>query len=783
MQNNKVTLPWLFLAACAFPLTVHAAPGKVEVSSDPTYGRPAPRLTPSKTAPAHWIWFGPVVGDQQLFARTVFTLRAKPQTAQVWVTGDDAFTLFINGHQAAQTRPVEQGWNRAHHVAVTPYLRTGKNVIAVQGVNHGGGAAGVLVELDVNGVSRVVSSGHWKARLSATAPSNWTNAAFDDTAWKNATDEGAFGTGVWGRNVTNWPGVSAWYMAHLTRKPVAAESLSGPNAARGLNTLLTGRKGSAVVVSPASAASPGPRRILLDFGRELSGRIEVAGTTGARVEVHTGESRAACLRILKDPRLLAIDNSGPWPLTLSGSAVQTTPYTAFRYALLTFPGDQPVTLTRANCDFKYYPVTYRGAFACSDPLLTKLWYSGAYTAHLCMQEDIWDSPKRDRGLWIGDLHVTGETINTVFLDRFLMEKTIAGGRAEAQGGRPPTQMPTADVNNIPGYTAAWFGCLADFYRHDGDLAFLRSQHENILTLLAFQQTQFDPQNLFSNPKNEWDFCDWAPGYVQHTPQTLAATHLFDVYGVRQAVFLLQALGDAVNAKKYSAWADALTQAARSKLVNPQTQTYGDRVQGNAMAVFSGVATPEQQTRIYETVLKAGTPAWTPPVAGDLSGSEVMSPFYGHYVLRAYAQMGQVQAGIDLLRRYWGAMSARGLTTGWEQFDPSFPKDMDQVIAKMPYLSLSHGWSTGPTSYLTESVLGVQPTAGGFSRVTIRPELGDLQWAEGTVPTPHGDIRLHAAKAAKGIVCTLTLPKGIRAQVILPGRMVTLDHAGKYVLKR
>jgi hypothetical protein len=634
----------------------------------------------------------------------------------------------------------------------------------------------------VNGVPRVVSDGHWKARLSATAPAGWADAAFNDTAWENATDGGVIGTGVWGRSVTNWPGVSAWYMAHLTRKPVAVKSLSGPDAAHGLDSLRGGRSAASVVVSPASPASPGPRRILLDFGRELSGRLEVAGTAGAPVEVHTGESREACLRILKDPRLLAIDNSGPWSLTLDGSTVQTTPDTAFRYALLTFTGDQAVTLTKADCDFKYYPVHYRGSFACSDPLLTKLWYAGAYTAHLCMQEDIWDSPKRDRGLWIGDLHVTGETINTVFLDRFLMEKTIAGGRAAAQGGRPDTQMPTADVNNIPGYTAAWFGCLADFYRHDGDLAFLRSQHENILSLLAYQQTEFDTQNLFSNPKNEWDFCDWAPGYIQHTPQTLAATHLFDVYGVRQAVFLLQALGDTANAKKYGAWADTLTQAARSKLVDSQTQTYGDRVQGNAMAVFSGVATPEQQARIYETVLKAGTPAWKAPVAGDLSGSEVMSPYYGNYVLRADAKMGQVQAGIDLLRRYWGAMSARGLTTGWEEFDPSFPKDMNQVIAKMPYLSLSHGWSTGPTSYLTECVLGVQPTAGGFSRVVIRPELGDLTWVQGTVPTPHGDIRLRAAKAPQGIVCTLTLPSGIHAVIILPDRTVTLDHTGKYVLK-
>jgi len=768
---------FLSLAFCFSSFSVYAAPGQGSLSSDPTYGMPVPRLVPPRSAPAHWIWLGPVVGDQQFLGRTTFNLRSKPRTARVWVTGDDAFTLFVNGHEVDQTRQAEGSWPRAHQVNVTSFLGAGKNAIAVQGVNKGGGGAGVLVQLEADGVPVVVSGGNWKALLSTTPPTGWTDVSFDDASWQNATDEGVIGEGIWGQGVSNWPGAGTWYLTHLTMKPVAAQSLSGPTLVRGLNSLLAGQKEASVVVSPASATSSiGPRQILLDFGKELSGRIQMAGTVGALVEVHTGESREAALRIGTDKQELAIDNSGPWSLTLGGDAVQRTPYTAFRYALLTFAGNQPITLTKADCDFKYYPVQYKGAFSCSDPLLTRIWYAGAYTAHLGMQEDIWDSPKRDRGLWIGDLHVTGETINTAFLDRFLMEKTIAGGRA-AIG-----EAPTRSINDIPGYTAAWFGTLADFYRHDGDDAFLRSQHQNILSLLAFQQTQFDANHLFSNPKNEWDFSDWAPGYVRGTTLTRAATHLFAVKGVREAVFLLRSLGDTANADKYSAWADTLTEAARTHLVDPQTQTYSNRVQGNAMAVYSGVATPEQQARIYQSVLKANSPAWKVPTGNDLAGAEVLSPYYGYYVLCAYGTMGQSQEGIDFVRRYWGAMLARGTTTLWESFDPSFPQDMNVILSKMSYLSLSHGWASGPTSFLTEYVLGVRPTEGGFKNVTIQPQLGDLNWVEGTVPTPHGNIHLRAEKALAGLVCTLTLPQGIRAFVKLPKHTVTLQKAGTYTLK-
>ena len=113
-----------------------------------------------------------------------------------------------------------------------------------------------------------------------------------------------------------------------------------------------------------------------------------------------------------------------------------TPYSAFRYAHLLFPSatQGPLRL-RVTVDHKYYPVQYRGTFDCSDPLLTRIWYTGAYTAHLCMQEDIWDAPKRDRARWIGDLHVSGEVINDVFADRFLMEQTLTRLRDDAQGGR------------------------------------------------------------------------------------------------------------------------------------------------------------------------------------------------------------------------------------------------------------------------------------------------------------------------------------------------------------
>ncbi len=737
---------------------------------DPTYGAPLPKLkSPAQSGPpAKWIWVTHTVGDQTVNARVPITLKAALHTAILSITADDAFTLFVNGQKVDSTEPIEQGWKQVHKRSIAPLLHAGTNIIAVRGTNSGGGAAGILVHLAIDHKVALQSDRHWKVLEASTPPANWTSASFDASGWSNATELAPIGEGPWSTGISGWPGTpdGGWYLAHKTLRPVSALTLSG-HIEGGPTALSSGPTHVVVRAVPPGIA---PASLLIDFGQELAGRIVLQGTTNTPILMTTGETREECFH--DEP---ALDNRGPWTLTLSASDIATTPYTAFRYALLVFPSRQAATLTRLDCDHKYYPVTYRGAFACSDPLLTKIWYAGAYTAHLCMQEEIWDAPKRDRGLWCGDLHVTGATINDVFADQFLMERSIAGLRHIAQQGRSESELPTHEINELPGYTAAWFCELADFYRHNGDTAFLKSEHNNILTLLEFQKTDFDAQHLFTNPRKNWNFVDWAPDFVLDSPQSHMATDLFDVKGVREAIFLLRSLGDNAGAAKYETWAVALTEAARRSYVDPATLNYGDRLQTNIMAVYSGVATRQQKASIYTGILHVGSPAWKARVPPANLDCYPISPYYGHYLLQDFGQLGRQQDGIDLIRRYWGNMVQRaGTTTLWEKFDPAVPSSDKTLLDMMPYLSFCHGWSTGPTPFLSEYILGVRPTSGGMKTVEITPFLGDLNWIEGDVPTPGGIIHIRATKGARSQQVSLILPTGIDAQFGMAGNVLRVN---------
>jgi alpha-L-rhamnosidase len=86
------------------------------------------------------------------------------------------------------------------------------------------------------------------------------------------------------------------------------------------------------------------------------------------------------------------------------------------------------------------------------------------------------------------------------------------------------------------------------------------------------------------------------------------------------------------------------------------------------------------------------------------------------------------------------------------------------------------------------VLCVYPTADGYHSVRIRPNVDcyDLDWAKGTVPTPHGVITIFWQKQDGALTLDVTIPAGsdMACEVILPdGQTFAQTEASKqYVCK-
>jgi hypothetical protein len=332
------------------------------------------------------------------------------------------------------------------------------------------------------------------------------------------------------------------------------------------------------------------------------------------------------------------------------------------------------------------------------------------------------------------------------------------------------------VNGIPGYSCAWVGGQADFYRHTGDLDYLKRQHEALISLLEYFRDEMDERGLFANRRGQWQFVDWSPNFNGVDPHALKATHLFLVRELKEGAWLLDQMGDHPAAARYQSRAEDAARAAQLYLTDSSAGTFGDRWQENIWAVYSGVATPAQREAIWTRVLSHRYPA-----------ELFITPYQHNYTLQAMSALGHTREALEFARWYWGGMLDEGATSTWEGYDPRWPKEhfhreLQADNGKGYFVSLAHGWSAGVTTWLTQAILGVRPIEPGMRRVSIRPELADLSWVKGKVPTPRGPIEVDVRREGQGLRVDVALPAGTTAEVTLPGQPMRELGPGKHSVR-
>ncbi len=144
-----------------------ANPGQPAASVDRTPRKQASTgQTPVKEAApvpvtAKWIWH-PADGVKRTELRKSFKLSAPPQTARLMATCDNAFTMKVNGVEAA----VSKDWQKPVYRDIAPLLHKGENVIEVDAEMFGG-SAGFICQLsliDGDAPLVVITDKTWQAR-------------------------------------------------------------------------------------------------------------------------------------------------------------------------------------------------------------------------------------------------------------------------------------------------------------------------------------------------------------------------------------------------------------------------------------------------------------------------------------------------------------------------------------------------------------------------------------------------------------------------------------------
>jgi alpha-L-rhamnosidase len=403
--------------------------------------------------------------------------------------------------------------------------------------------------------------------------------------------------------------------------------------------------------------------------------------------------------------------------------------------------DKPWRITGVRLVCQAKPVNYQGSFSCSDPLLTRIWYTGAYGIRANLLQDYFGATLKERGdrhSWTGDAHPSQAGALVAFGNWDFIRHNL--------------DRTSGDNNGIASYALYWVLSLVDYYRYTGDRETLVKYIDNVEKKLASADALFpDPRRLNFYG---WDQRLGSGAEDTDNPESQNAFRALFIRSCREFSWALRTLGQA----ELSATYQRIAQQRAADLYRDPRWWERMGVHASADAVNAGLGDAEIWQKMYQHAF------------ANRENRLSFSPFNQYFIIQAMAAMGRHAEALGAVLDCWGGQIAYGGTTYFEVFRPSWNRALglnDMVPnGQQGFTTLSHPWGGGVTKWLTEEVAGIKPTSPGFATVDILPNFGRrLTAVAGTVPTPHGLIGMRY-DLARGIG-EATIPTGVVARLGVP----------------
>jgi len=734
--------------------------------------RPAPLEFPAGRWRAAWIWphrstdwDGPTNRRTAAFVST-FTVESVPARAPARLAAIGRATWYVNGHEVGRgpvrNNPQRMVWDDAD---IAPFLHAGTNHVAVLATVDVDATAWFMPLPDGTDLRNGAIA--WEADL---GEGRWV--ASDDTwratvlhGWSADPNMGLLKRGGEHADCRSLPldftlgpdATQAWPVARRRRansfgssgRAVPPTFPVGPNKGRPITRPLP----TPVALHPAA-----PNAFVAD--RIVGGTmvLDLEGPAGARVVASGAEQ----LHPTGLPRNEAYDST--FTVVADGTRRRIESVDIFGVHGVTVATDGDVVVHGVHIVERLHPVVQPSTFRCSDPALERIFDVGRRTVSICSLDSYVDCPSREQRAWTGDSVVHQMVDLTTNHDWSLAAwHPVLAASPRADGMLPMAvagEIEHTDISIVPDWALHWVRSVHNLFRYVGDPEAVRPLVQVAEGVVRWFEQYCDADGLPTDVPG-WVLIDWSSVYSDGANSTIAG-----LWG--RALLDLAELSDWLGDHGRAEWArqrHRTLAAGFEKLWDPERRLYVDSMvgdtrlpmasqHGQAAAIVGRLAPPDRWDRLVEVMLDesnlvhaafANATAPSEPGSGtELGGVYLFTghpdpwwdaerqivraqPFYRYVLHDALADAGHAHR-ISAQLLDWQALLDRCPTSFGETWYGG---------------TTCHGWSSTPTRDLVQHVLGVQPATPGFASVRIAPALGHLEWAEATVPSPAGDIRVRA----------------------------------------
>lgn len=765
-----------------------------------------------------------VVRHDILYFRHSFDLLEPPSSLIVAVSADSRYRMYINGVLTVAGPCKGDAYTHYYETLdLAPLLRAGKNTIAVKAVHYGDyqpyrvGAAGPASVFrsqrggfilegsftgEAEGLALTLSTGTagWRCYADKGVsycegamgrqyvgypetvegrwlPHGWQDAEYDDSGWQEPI--------VVSPAIRPYTGEQTpWNMKPRPIPLMRMEAcrFSGVSRAVGLSPeeiegLLHGQQ---LTVKPHRSLS-----VDLDAGELVTGYLQLACSGGGDGEIRliTAEcyehppgprgQRRKGIRDLAELEHLFGDSDCYFPAGNAGGIREEVyePFElrAFRFVRLEIrTEEEPICLNRLFYRDSAYPLEVHAAFFCSDPRLDAIWKISLRTLQRCMHDTYVDCPFYEQLQYVMDTMMQAVfTYNVSGDDRLARRAMYDFHSSMLPEGLIQSRFPSIFPQIIPGFALMWIMMIKDHYMYFGDrelVGFYRPSMEQVLNWFDSRLTE--EGLLGPMPPHYWAFVDWVEEWKQDWGVPSAASggpiavySLMYAAALRAAAELNEETGRQEVAVEYRCRADKVIAAVRRCCWFAERGLYRDGPDTGEIsqhtqlwAVLCGAERGEAAAALMRKAL-------------DERNLAKVSYAMTYFLMRALAQAGMYHRSFSLWSK-WQEQVKLGLTTWME----------DPVSQR----SDCHAWGAVPLFEFPARLLGVEPHKHGFDEIRIKPHPGPLAFAQGTVPTRHGPVRV-AWRLEAGAVFAIQaeVPVGIPVVLILPsGEEFTFPKGGR-----